>query len=46
MSQSSSQLETVNLNIAKAVATVELNRPQALNAWNAQLGADLLRAWA
>ena len=27
-----------------AAATVELNRPQALNAWNAQFGADLLAA--
>jgi 2-(1,2-epoxy-1,2-dihydrophenyl)acetyl-CoA isomerase len=26
------------------VATIELNRPQALNAWNAQLGTDLLAA--
>jgi 2-(1,2-epoxy-1,2-dihydrophenyl)acetyl-CoA isomerase len=26
------------------VATIELNRPQALNAWNAQLGSDLLAA--
>ena len=26
------------------MATVELNRPQALNAWNRQLGEDLLDA--
>ncbi|HYM55349.1 MAG TPA: enoyl-CoA hydratase [Solirubrobacteraceae bacterium] len=38
------QLETVNLHVADGVATVELNRPQALNAWNVQLGADLLAA--
>jgi 2-(1,2-epoxy-1,2-dihydrophenyl)acetyl-CoA isomerase len=36
-------LETVNLRVSPAgVATVELNRPQALNAWNQQLGHDLL----
>jgi 2-(1,2-epoxy-1,2-dihydrophenyl)acetyl-CoA isomerase len=32
------------VRVADAVATVELNRPQALNAWNTQLGADLLAA--
>jgi 2-(1,2-epoxy-1,2-dihydrophenyl)acetyl-CoA isomerase len=36
------QLETVNLRLADGVATVELNRPKALNAWNKQLGLDLL----
>ncbi len=37
--------ETVNLAIDPAgVATIELNRPQALNAWNQQLGVDLLAA--
>jgi 2-(1,2-epoxy-1,2-dihydrophenyl)acetyl-CoA isomerase len=37
--------ETVNLLIAPdGVATIELNRPQALNAWNQQLGLDLLAA--
>jgi 2-(1,2-epoxy-1,2-dihydrophenyl)acetyl-CoA isomerase len=36
------QLETVNLRLADGVATVELNRPEALNAWNKQLGLDLL----
>jgi len=40
------QLETVNLSTADGVATVELNRPQALNAWNKQLGLDLLAALA
>jgi 2-(1,2-epoxy-1,2-dihydrophenyl)acetyl-CoA isomerase len=34
-------LETVNLEIAEGVATIELNRPEALNAWNFQLGEDL-----
>ncbi|MGO9321058.1 MAG: enoyl-CoA hydratase/isomerase family protein [Solirubrobacteraceae bacterium] len=38
------QLESVNVRVADGVATIELNRPQALNAWNAQLGADLLAA--
>jgi 2-(1,2-epoxy-1,2-dihydrophenyl)acetyl-CoA isomerase len=38
-------LETVNLEIdPTGVATIELNRPQALNAWNRQLGVDLLAA--
>jgi 2-(1,2-epoxy-1,2-dihydrophenyl)acetyl-CoA isomerase len=35
--------ETVNLQIG-SVATIELNRPQALNAWNQQFGLDLLAA--
>jgi 2-(1,2-epoxy-1,2-dihydrophenyl)acetyl-CoA isomerase len=40
-------LETVDLRIdAAGVATVELARPQALNAWNQQLGLDLLAALA
>ena len=38
------QLETVNVRVADGAATIELNRPQALNAWNAQFGADLLAA--
>ncbi len=39
------KLETVNLTIGpNGAATVELNRPEALNAWNQQLGADLLAA--
>jgi 2-(1,2-epoxy-1,2-dihydrophenyl)acetyl-CoA isomerase len=38
-------LETVNLRVSPTgVATVELDRPQALNAWNRQLGLDLLAA--
>jgi 2-(1,2-epoxy-1,2-dihydrophenyl)acetyl-CoA isomerase len=41
---SSAQLETVNVQVADAIATIELNRPQALNAWNAQFGSDLLAA--
>ncbi len=35
------EFETVNLEVADGVATVELNRPDALNAWNLQLGEDL-----
>ena len=44
MSEPGIQLETVNLLLADGVATVELNRPAALNAWNTQLGLDLLAA--
>jgi 2-(1,2-epoxy-1,2-dihydrophenyl)acetyl-CoA isomerase len=45
--EAASDLETVNLQIdAGGVATVELARPQALNAWNQQLGLDLLAALA
>jgi 2-(1,2-epoxy-1,2-dihydrophenyl)acetyl-CoA isomerase len=38
------QLDTVNLTLLDGAATIELNRPQALNAWNKQLGEDLLTA--
>jgi 2-(1,2-epoxy-1,2-dihydrophenyl)acetyl-CoA isomerase len=44
MSETDTQLETVNLTTAEGVATIELNRPQTLNAWNAQFGADLMSA--
>jgi len=44
MSESDVQLETVNLRVRDGAATIELNRPQTLNAWNAQLGADLREA--
>ncbi len=44
MSEPNTQLESVNARVADGVATIELNRPQTLNAWNAQLGADLLAA--
>ncbi|HTA12090.1 MAG TPA: enoyl-CoA hydratase [Solirubrobacteraceae bacterium] len=40
----SMQLESVNVLVNDGTATIELNRPQALNAWNAQLGSDLLAA--
>src|ERR1700742_4137568 len=44
MNEQSGQLQTVNVRREDGVATIELNRPEALNAWNAQLGADLLAA--
>jgi 2-(1,2-epoxy-1,2-dihydrophenyl)acetyl-CoA isomerase len=44
MSLSNTQLETVNVRLTDGAATVELNRPEALNAWNRQLGVDLLSA--
>jgi len=37
-------LEAVNLRREGGAAIVELNRPEALNAWNARLGVDLLAA--
>ena len=46
MSQASMELETVNVSVADHVARIELNRPQTLNAWNAQLAADLVSALA
>jgi 2-(1,2-epoxy-1,2-dihydrophenyl)acetyl-CoA isomerase len=44
MTASDTQLETVNVRLADGTATVELNRPEVLNAWNAQFGADLIAA--
>jgi 2-(1,2-epoxy-1,2-dihydrophenyl)acetyl-CoA isomerase len=44
MDGQTTELETVGLRLQDGVATIELNRPQALNAWNAQFGADLLAA--
>jgi 2-(1,2-epoxy-1,2-dihydrophenyl)acetyl-CoA isomerase len=38
------QLQTVNVSVAEGTARVELNRPEALNAWNGQFGEDLLSA--
>jgi 2-(1,2-epoxy-1,2-dihydrophenyl)acetyl-CoA isomerase len=37
--------ETVNLARAGAAARIELNRPDSLNAWDAQLSADLWAAF-
>ena len=39
-----SELETVNFEVVEGAATIELNRPDNLNAWNLQLGLDLLAA--
>jgi 2-(1,2-epoxy-1,2-dihydrophenyl)acetyl-CoA isomerase len=44
MSEPQIELETVNVHVDAGAATVELNRPETLNAWNAQFGADLLAA--
>jgi 2-(1,2-epoxy-1,2-dihydrophenyl)acetyl-CoA isomerase len=44
MNQLKTDLETVNLRLQDGAARIELNRPETLNAWNAQLGADLLAA--
>jgi 2-(1,2-epoxy-1,2-dihydrophenyl)acetyl-CoA isomerase len=44
MSDANIELETVSVRVQDATATIELNRPQALNAWNVQLGVDLLEA--
>jgi 2-(1,2-epoxy-1,2-dihydrophenyl)acetyl-CoA isomerase len=38
------QLDTVNLTVLDGAATIALNRPEALNAWNKALGEDLLAA--
>lgn len=42
VSELHTQLETVNLLLEDGAATIELNRPEGLNAWNGQLGLDLL----
>ena len=39
-----SAYETVNVHRRGAAATVELNRPEVMNAWNKQFGIDLLAA--
>jgi 2-(1,2-epoxy-1,2-dihydrophenyl)acetyl-CoA isomerase len=44
MSEPDMQLETVNVLMDGGAATIELNRPEALNAWNKQFGEDLLAA--
>jgi 2-(1,2-epoxy-1,2-dihydrophenyl)acetyl-CoA isomerase len=41
---SATQFETVNLEVAAGAARITLNRPESLNAWTYQLGADLLDA--
>jgi 2-(1,2-epoxy-1,2-dihydrophenyl)acetyl-CoA isomerase len=37
-------MAAVSLSIADGLATIELNRPEALNAWNRALGDELLAA--
>jgi 2-(1,2-epoxy-1,2-dihydrophenyl)acetyl-CoA isomerase len=37
-------MAAVNVSVAEGLATIELNRPDALNAWNAELGAQLRAA--
>jgi 2-(1,2-epoxy-1,2-dihydrophenyl)acetyl-CoA isomerase len=37
-------METVNVRRDGAATTIELNRPDTLNAWNAQLASDLIAA--
>jgi 2-(1,2-epoxy-1,2-dihydrophenyl)acetyl-CoA isomerase len=37
-------METVDLQVADGAATITLNRPDVINAWNKQFGADLLEA--
>ncbi|MGA9875212.1 MAG: enoyl-CoA hydratase [Solirubrobacteraceae bacterium] len=44
MTEPYAQLETVNVLLEDGAATIELNRPDALNAWNKQFGEDLLAA--
>jgi 2-(1,2-epoxy-1,2-dihydrophenyl)acetyl-CoA isomerase len=44
MTEPDTQLETVNVQVHEGAATIELNRPEALNAWNKQFGEDLLAA--
>jgi 2-(1,2-epoxy-1,2-dihydrophenyl)acetyl-CoA isomerase len=44
MNEQYSEFATVGVFLKDAAATIELNRPQALNAWNTQLGLDLLAA--
>ena len=44
MSEPTTQLQTVNVHIREGGATIELNRPEVLNAWNGQFGDDLSSA--
>jgi 2-(1,2-epoxy-1,2-dihydrophenyl)acetyl-CoA isomerase len=37
-------LETINVHRRGHAATIELNRPESMNAWNRQFGLDLLAA--
>jgi 2-(1,2-epoxy-1,2-dihydrophenyl)acetyl-CoA isomerase len=44
VSEQDIKFETVNMLVGDGAATIELNRPEALNAWNRQFGEDLLAA--
>jgi 2-(1,2-epoxy-1,2-dihydrophenyl)acetyl-CoA isomerase len=44
MSASDTKLETVIVTVADGVATIELNRPETLNAWNVRFGEELMSA--
>ncbi len=44
MTEPAQAYETVNLHRRGGVAVIELNRPETMNAWNRQLGLDLLAA--
>jgi len=44
MAQSDTKPQTVNVRHSEGAATVELNRPEVLNAWNEQFGLELLGA--
>ena len=44
MNEPTAQLQTVNVYREGGAATVELNRPHALNAWNTQFGLDMIAA--
>ena len=44
MAEASVKRETVDLSVESGAATIVLNRPETLNAWNGQFGADLLAA--
>src|SRR5690348_6540363 len=37
-------MDTIELTVDDGAATILLNRPDSLNAWNRQFGADLLEA--
>lgn len=44
MTELAQAFETVNVHRRGGAAVIELNRPQAMNAWNYQFGVDLLAA--
>jgi len=46
MTEPTTQLQTVNVHVRDGGATIELNRPEVLNAWNGQFGDDLRTALA